>query len=147
MSFGRAKGRPRLAELSLTPLIDVVLNLLVFFMLSANFTRQAALQVDLPQADAPEVAPDPKDTTVTIAKDGRVVHLDVEVNADQLLARLRTHREHDPDGAVIVVAAQESAHRSFVKVMEVAKKAGFAEVMIGVEQKALAAEPAPDIAP
>lgn len=132
MSFG-VERRPRLSELSLTPLIDVVLNLLVFFMLSATFTTSATLEVKLPAADAPARPPGEDDVVVRIGADGRVMHEGVVVDGDQLRARLRHARRSRTDAVLIVQADGEAAHRHVVGVMAVARDAGFVDVGIAVD--------------
>jgi biopolymer transport protein ExbD len=146
MSFGRPRRRPRLAELSLTPLIDVVFNLLVFFMLSASISQQATLQVELPRADVEPRPADPSAVVVVIDAAGVLHHKDTRVDLDQLTARLRHDRRQNPGATLVISADGDSAHRHLVTVLRAGRRAGFEEVNVAVQPDERAAD-ADDAAP
>jgi biopolymer transport protein ExbD len=136
VKFARARRRPRLAELSLTPLIDIVFNLLIFFLMSTTFAERTKLGVELPPADLPPTQPSAADVIVTVNSDGSVFHLGRSVNVDQLSARLRHHREQHPTAALIIDADVDSRHGAVVEVMRTARKLGYDDVAIAADPRA-----------
>jgi biopolymer transport protein ExbD len=135
VKFRAGRRRPRLAELSLTPLLDIVFNLLVFFLLSATFAERAAIDVDLPDSDETPAQPGEHDVVVVVSSDGTVQHLDRIVNGPQLEARLARHHDKHPRAAVIVDADINSRHGLVVEVMRIARRVGFTDVAIAADPK------------
>lgn len=109
--------RRRPAGIRLTPLIDVVFILLVFFMLASSFMDWRAFELALPPADAaPDPASDPIIVGVTAEGD---IELDGEPVAEaQLAARVRERRAADPDRVVLVRAAADAPVRATVRVLD-----------------------------
>ena len=125
----RRESRTGSATVELTPLIDVVLLLLIFFMVSTTFRSESVLAVELPDADgAPRERAD-VEVTVHVDADGRIavddrelVNGEVEVIAAALAAAA---------GERVVVAADAAArHDAVVRVLDAAGRAGLAEVRI-----------------
>lgn len=133
MRFRTGRRRPRLAELSLTPLIDIVFNLLIFFLMSSTFDQRAGLEVELPDTEQPPSQPGEHDVVVSVTRDGALHHKGREVTADQLRGRLVHHKERHPNAAVIIDADEGSRHGVVVQVMSVAREAGFTDVAIAAD--------------
>ncbi len=127
----RAREGP---EINLTSLIDVVLLLLVFFMVSTSFVREAEISLRLPEADA-SAAPieTVEQLEITITETGNfIVNGRPLVNNDR--RTLRTAIEQligdRRDMSVTVRADARSTHQSFVTAVEVVGQLGFGEVNI-----------------
>ena len=127
----RSKEEP---EVNLTSLIDVVLLLLVFFMVSTSFVREAEINLHLPEASAqsqPAEAPDSLEITVSqngdYAVNGRPL-----VNNDRRTLRAAIERliGERRDMPVYVRADALATHQSVVTAMDVAGRLGFVEINI-----------------
>jgi len=130
-------------ELNMTPLIDVVLLLVVFFMLSSTFAQEGRLRVRLPEArDVPVTRPvqDPIVVTVTQGGGYRVNERDlVNASADALRAALQQVTGSERGAPVTLRADGRASHQAVVTAMDVLGKLGFAEINIATVNDADAA--------
>ncbi|MBA3980040.1 MAG: biopolymer transporter ExbD [Alcanivorax sp.] len=124
---------------NLTPLIDVVFLLLIFFMVSTTFTRETRLAVTLPEASGMPQAEMPERVEVVIGPGG-----DYLVNGEQLvrsdantlrsvLMRLSSDAARTP---VMITADANTSHQSVVRVMDVAGQLGFVNISITTREPA-----------
>ena len=120
--------RPRRAEpphVDITPLIDVVFLMLIFFMVSTTFDKQTQLKVDLPEAGAPEVAEEiePKKVDITIDAKGNFYVNDQELvkhDAQTLRRTLQKIADGQPDLPIIVSGDRNAPLQSMMTVLDVA---------------------------
>ncbi|MBK8186292.1 MAG: biopolymer transporter ExbD [Cellvibrio sp.] len=115
-------------EVNLTPLIDVVFLLLIFFMVSTSFTKETHLKVDLPQANGQPSSDLPEQIEILIAVDGcYAVNGRALVNTK--IETLKTALEKTANGNVkiplIITADAKSAHQYVVQAMDAAGQLGF----------------------
>ncbi|MGH8224789.1 MAG: ExbD/TolR family protein [Gammaproteobacteria bacterium] len=119
-------------ELSVVSLIDVVLMLLIFFILSTSFIHPGRIRVLLPQASA-SAQPVPEAITVTITKSGSYLVNDralVNPRAATLRAALEKVAGADRKRPIIVRADRAAATQTMVTVMDVAGALGFTRIDI-----------------
>lgn len=137
MKFRR---QPREAlSVNLTPLIDVVFLLLIFFMVSTTFTRETQLSVDLPEATGLLRDEVDKQLEILIDEQGRY-----RVNGRPLVdTRLRTLQaamyevsRGDTTLPLVISADAEAAHQSVVRAMDAAGQMGFSRLSIASIQPA-----------
>lgn len=113
-------------EVNITPLIDVVFLLLIFFMVSTTFERQAELSIELPEASSKAQTPD-EPIEVAIDASGRYF-----VNGRQLVNRqtqtirqaLKQASEGLKEPSVVISADANTPHQSVVTVMDAARQLG-----------------------
>lgn len=125
--------RPEDPELNLTSLIDVVLLLVIFFMVSTTFVKEARLRVELPQAGSAtaERAADPVVITVTAQGSYRVNEQELVNNLRETLATaLRRAAGASGSQPVTIRADARATHQSVVTAMDVAARLGFTQVNI-----------------
>lgn len=120
----RRKARGQGAVVDLTPLIDIVFQLLIFFLLTATFQNSPSFKVNLPKAENRESSQDPKAVVVTLSHEGLMEIESKPVDARELELRLCRTAESDPSTAVNIRADAATAHRHVVAVMDVARKCG-----------------------
>jgi biopolymer transport protein ExbD len=132
--------RPDEIELNLISLVDVVLLLVIFFMLSTTFVQDSRLRVELPQAGSAAVEREAQPIVVTISAQGSYrVNDRALVNNERatLSAALRQVAGASRDGPVTIRADARATHQSVVTAMDVAAKQGFTQVNIAtVSQQA-----------
>jgi biopolymer transport protein ExbD len=132
-------------EVNLTSLIDVVLLLVVFFMLSSTFIDEGRLKVQLPEASlAPtgKSVDDPLVITVTQTGGFRVNERElINASADTLRAAIQQVAGADRKRAVTVRADARATHQSVVTAMDVLGRLGFARVNIATVTENSAPQP------
>lgn len=124
--------RPEDPELSIVSLIDVVLMLLIFFMLSTSFIHPARIRVALPHASA-TMPPAPSELTVTVTQNGSYLVNDralVNSRADTLRAALEKLSAGDHSTPIVVRADARASTQAIVTVMDVAGALGFDRIDI-----------------
>ena len=129
----RPGSRPE-PEINLTSLIDVVLLLLVFFMVTTSFVRESELTIRLPQVDeSAERSADKPVLEITVSATGRYFVNDralIDSRPETLTAAiLKLIPDLDVDG-VTITADAEASHQSVVTAMDVAGKLGFVNISI-----------------
>lgn len=124
MRFSRAK--PLRPDLNITPLIDVVLMLVIFFMISTSFIFQPGIMIQLPRADHTDTTT-ARGASVIITAEGDVYLDQIRTTFDEL----ETKFLHYPDKSVLLIKADQSvAHGTVVQAMNQAKNAGFQRIAI-----------------
>ncbi len=115
-------------EVNLTPLIDVVFLLLIFFMVSTSFTKETHLKVDLPQANGQPSSELPEQIEILIAVDGSYAvngRSLVNSKVDTLKTALEKIANGNHKMPLIITADAKATHQSVVQVMDVAGQLGF----------------------
>jgi biopolymer transport protein TolR len=144
---GRAgrRGRYRpLAEINVTPMVDVMLVLLVIFMVTAPLMT-SGVDVDLPKTDAKPLNQDAEPITVSINAKGQIYLGDSEVALPELVAKLHAMASNNPDRRIFVRGDKAINYGLVVQVMGTITEGGFTKVALLAEQPALpaASSPAP----
>jgi biopolymer transport protein ExbD len=121
--------------IELAPLVDIVFQLLIFFLLTATFVKNPNFDIDLPEASSKLTSNVKEDIRVVILKDGSMKYNNELLNDNQLKEILQEKHEDDPSSIVLIQADKETRHGDVVKVMDIAKKVGFSRLGIAVEIK------------
>ncbi len=128
-SGGAARTQTALAEINITPLVDVVLVLLLIFMISAP-VLQSGLEVAIPKTRTVNSLTEER-VVVTINKDQNVYLQDKLININDLPTRLRATSKGDDARRVIYVRADEQVpFGAFASVMDAVKQAGITNISI-----------------
>jgi len=119
-------------EINLTPMLDVVFIMLIFFIVTASFIKEAGIQVERP--DAP-TADKQEDAAILIAISGNNEIWIDRKEMDPRAVRGMIERMHaeNPKGSIVIQADEESNNETLVIVMEAAKQAGVANVAIATD--------------
>jgi biopolymer transport protein TolR len=120
-------GRTALSEINVTPLVDVMLVLLIIFMITAPMLT-AGLDVDLPNARAPQLDVDDEKLLLTITRDRDVYLGETQVPRDRLDEALRTNKKLQMDQAVYVHADENVPYGFVVQVFALIREAGIEKV-------------------
>lgn len=141
MNFRRGSGRDE-PEMNLVPLIDVLLVILIFLMVTTTYSKYAELQINLPSADAPESREHPRQIDVAVTTAGRYLigRTPVMFTSPQALANeLKRAAGDTPDPVVVINADAAATHQAVVHVLEAARLAGFGRITFATQ----APSPAP----
>lgn len=124
-------------EVNVTPLIDVVFLLLIFFMVSTTFTRESHLSLDLPEASAePSEAP-PARIEILINAEGhyRVDERSlIDSRIETLIRALREVSAGDSSRPLVITADASTPHQAVVRAMDAAGQLGFAQLSLTTRQ-------------
>ena len=116
-------------EINLTPMLDVVFIMLIFFIVTATFIKEAGIQVERPDT---VTADSQDDASILIAiSPNDEIWIDRQERDPRAVRSIieRLHAEN-PKGSIVIQADEESTHEMLVVVMEAAKAAGVANVSI-----------------
>ena len=116
--------------LDMTPLIDVVFQLLLFFMLSSSFILQPGIKIRLPEAVTSKVTYDKMDI-ITLATNHRIFFNDSEVSAEQLNYHLELIAQKD--GLILIKADAKVDLGTVVYVWDLCRQAGITQLNIATE--------------
>ena len=120
-------------EVNLTPLIDVVFLLLIFFMVSTTFTKETHLSIDLPEASSQSSRAADLQIEISITREGGFAINGVAlINREQNTLRAAIEKVSEGDTAIPLVITADSAtpHQSVVTAMDVAGQLGFSHLSI-----------------
>ncbi|HSH54854.1 MAG TPA: biopolymer transporter ExbD [Methylotenera sp.] len=137
MNFQRGRRHEDL-EMNLVPLIDVLLVIIIFLVVSATFSRTSELQINLPTAEAN--APQEKPLTIEVGVDatGKYVINGKEVadkSVTAISAALQAAANGGKEPTVIINADADSTHQSVVNVMEASRIAGYTHITFATQVK------------
>ena len=133
MSFRRKPGEePRI---DLTPMVDVVFLLLIFFMISTTFVETPGISIKLPEASSQTIDREPKEIKIYLSREGDIFHRDQKISLEGFKALLAEHKSNAAQTTVLLLADQESRHGKVVTLMDLARDAGFVKLAIATEQR------------
>jgi biopolymer transport protein TolR len=138
---GRGRYRP-LAEINVTPLVDVMLVLLIIFMVTAPLMT-SGVNVDLPKTDAQPLNSDSQPLTVSIDAHGQIFLQNEKVDLDELVAKLQAIAQSNTDRRIFVRGDKDLAYGRIMQVMGTITQGGFTKVALLAEQAAPAPVPSP----
>lgn len=119
--------------IDVTPMIDVVFQLVLFLVVSTNFIQSPGIQVDLPRSSAQTVLSDDKDLNIWMTVQGEVYANKEQVTASELRALLLQRAKADPNTLVVIKADTGVSHGRVVAVMDQATDAGLSRLAIATD--------------
>jgi biopolymer transport protein ExbD len=125
---GVARDEP---EINLIPLIDVLLVILIFLMVTTTYARFAELQINLPQAQGDTAKEEPVQISVVVGADGGYQVDDASVpggSVEALGAALTQAAAGGKEPVVVISADALATHQAVVRVMDAARRVGLARV-------------------
>jgi len=133
----RRRGVPRygaMAEINMTPFIDVMLVLLIIFMVAAPLLA-TGVPIDLPQTKAASLNIDQKPLSVAIDEKGSIFLADQPVAIEELPARLQSLAKEGFDERIYVRGAKSVNYGRVAEVMSIITTAGYKKVALVTEQE------------
>lgn len=125
-----------LAAFNFTSLTDVVMQLLIFFLLSSSFVIQPGIKVQVPKAETGESAKD-KSVTVTLTERGLLFVNSEQVTMETLGQKLSSALQNEQDRVVVINADKSVTLQNTVRVIDVAKGIGASRFMIATQPLSL----------
>lgn len=135
MRFGRHVGREE-PEINFIPLIDVLLVILIFLMVTTTYSRFSELQINLPTADAAKAAERLDQIDIGVdAKGTYSVNKNVlgQANRDTLVQEIKRAGGSMKEPVIVINADAQASHQSVVRVMEAAQAAGYGRITFTIQ--------------
>lgn len=133
MSFRRRHSEP--PRVDLTPMVDVVFLLLIFFMISTTFIETPGLTINLPKSSNQQVKRESQEVKVYLRADGTLFLEQQELEIDQLIEQLQAYGDKAAETTFLLMADKDVKHGKVVQLMDSAKAAGFSKLAIATEKK------------
>ena len=130
---GRAYDEP---EINLIPLIDVLLVIIIFLMLTTTYARFSGLEINLPTADAEQKAERPNEIDIAVTATGQVLVNKTPLAAAEVRSisdALRRAAGDRPDPLIVINADAKATHQSVVDVMQAAQTAGYPHISFATQ--------------
>ncbi len=133
MKFSSDKKKSRVL-LNITPLIDVLFILIIFFVVTSTFLEQPGIKLALPEAKKTDLEKIEK-AVLFITADKKILFRNKEITLENLGPLLKDSMEESLDQSLIINADKDVPHGLVVKVMDIARQNGVKKVIIATEQK------------
>ena len=129
--FGRGREDEGDEAINLTPMLDVVFIMLIFFIVTATFVKEVGLDVNQPDDDKPKtVDPDKKSIVVRITSRDRIVIAQRDVDWRAVRANIERLHAENPEAPVIIQPHEDSTTEAMIHVMDSARQAGVYNVSL-----------------
>jgi biopolymer transport protein ExbD len=135
MDFRRGHRREEL-EINLIPLIDLLLVIIIFLMLTTTYSRYSGLEINLPTSDTAPTTEQPNEINVAVTANGDVLVNTTPVGSHDVTAIVEALRRATPEGKAPVVVINADAKSNFqavVDVMQASQKAGLPSVSFATQ--------------
>ena len=130
MNFQKGKKNDEL-EINFIPLIDVLLVIIIFLVVSTTFARFSQLKINLPVAEANIADNNPEHINVTISQDGQYAINEKSISAKtvaDLIIKLREISASKIDTTIVINADALASHQSVINVMEASRQVGLTKI-------------------
>jgi biopolymer transport protein ExbD len=135
MNFRRGLGREE-PDINLIPMIDVLLVILIFLMVTTTFTRFAEIKINLPTAEASRPVERPNEVQVAVDPEGHYVVNRNKVpfsSVESFAEELRRAAAGLNEPVVVINADAKATHQSVIHVMEAARIAGLSRITFATQ--------------
>ncbi len=120
-------------EINMTPMLDVVFIMLIFFIVTATFVKESGIDVNRPEA-ATAVKKERANILVAISDTGAIWINKREVDVRAVQANIERLYAENPQGSVVIQADRKSTTETLIKVMDAARAAGVFDVSIAAQE-------------
>ncbi len=129
---GRRRRQAEQSEVNMTPMLDVVFIMLIFFIVTASYVKEAGIDVVRPPAVTAE-SKGGGNILIAITENGQIWIDRRQVDPRALRANIERLHGENPQGAIVIQADRRSQNHLLVAVMDAAKAAGVSRVAIAAE--------------
>jgi biopolymer transport protein TolR len=139
---GTTRKRGIIADINVTPLVDIMLVLLIIFMLTANLIAKQAIEVDLPHASQ-STTMNPTTLAVTLTREGALYLNGKPTTPAELRSQVTAAVARDPKSQAIISGDKAVSHGRVVWVLDVVKSLGITSFAIQIDPTAMTAPGSP----
>lgn len=127
-------GRVRRSEINMTPLIDMVFILLIFFIVTTSFVRESGVDVQRPSAQTAETK-EKANVILGLTSDGQIFVEGRSLDIRSVRAYMERFLAETPDGSVVIVADKESMTGATVQVLDQCRLAGVQNISLAARKQ------------
>ena len=117
-------------EINLTPMLDVVFIMLIFFIVTASFIKEAGIDVNRPDAPVTESKPEDANILVVISANDEIFIDRRLIDPRAVRANIERLHAENPKGSVVIQANKRSTNKMLVQVMDASRSAGVYSISI-----------------
>ncbi|MGM0430800.1 MAG: ExbD/TolR family protein [Pseudomonadota bacterium] len=121
------------SAIDMTPMLDVVFIMLIFFIVTASFVKEAGIDVNRPDAST-AVQKDRANILIAISENNEIWIDKRQVDVRAVQANIERLYAENPQGSVVIQADEESNTRVLIKVMDAARSAGVYDVSVATDE-------------
>ena len=134
MNFQRGRHREE-PEINFIPLIDVLLVILIFLMVTTTYSKFSGLEINLPTADAQQPAEQPSEISVAVTASGEVLVNKAPAGRDieAITVAIKRQANGVKDPVVVISADAKATHQSVIDVMQAAQAAGLSHISFATQ--------------
>ncbi len=135
MNFQRGRGREE-PEINLIPMIDVLLVIIIFLMLTTTYSKFSGLEINLPTAETAEQKAQPNEIDVAVTAGGQILVNKVPLSGsdvDAISAALQKAAGGRKEPVIVINADAKATHQSVVDVMQAAQSAGYPHISFATQ--------------
>ena len=130
-------------EINITPMVDVVFNLLIFFMVTTTFAQVSGIDVKLPASKSTKTENITEDIIVTMNTNGEIFLKDRKIDLEELARVISEAVKRSANSTLVVRADRDALHGMVVYVMDLAKEKGVSRIAIATQPTARAMTESP----
>ena len=123
------------AEIDMTPMLDIVFIMLIFFIVTTSFVKPMGIEYNTPENNTPTNSKKSDNILISIEKSGLIKLGDRLVDVERVTANVQQRLAEAPDAAVLIQAEKEARHGLVVKVMDQVKIAGVEKISVTEKDK------------
>ena len=120
-------------EINMTPMLDVVFIMLIFFIVTASFVKEAGIDVNSPEA-ATAVKKERANILVAISDQGEIWINKRQIDVRAVQANIERLKAENPQGSVVIQADKKATTETLIKVMDASRAAGVFDVSIAAQE-------------
>ena len=122
------------AAIDMTPMLDVVFIMLIFFIVTASFVKEAGIDVNRPEATT-AVKKDRANILIAISDKGEIWINKRRIDVRAVQANIERLRAENPQGSVVIQADKKATTETLIKVMDASRAAGVYDVSIAAQEQ------------
>ena len=133
MNFSTRTKRRGLTDINLTPLVDIVFILLIFFLITSTFVQSPGIDVNLPKAGSSTDTRQSQSIVITVDENGQLIYGGEVTDIGGLKDTLTKLFQDSPTHQIIIQADETTHHGAVVQAMDVAREVGFRKLGIATQ--------------
>ena len=121
-------------EINITPMLDVVFIMLIFFIVTASFVKESGLDVNRPDTQQQQTKQEKQNILITITADDRIWIDARQVDPRAVRANIERLHAENPEGTVVILADKNSTTDTLIQVMDASRQAGVYNVALAEQE-------------
>ncbi|MCY3839467.1 MAG: biopolymer transporter ExbD [Gammaproteobacteria bacterium] len=126
----RRRQRSQEDRVNLTPMLDVVFIMLIFFIVTATFVKEVGLDVNQPEKDPVNVDPEKQSIVVHVTSTDRIIIAGRDVDVRSVRANIERMHAENPEAPVVIRPHPDSRTDTMVRILDSARRAGVGDVSL-----------------